>query len=58
MTSAKCYIRHGLLRQLAEKAVMRNLERGCAVLIEKFALGWFNKLRCEDVAIRDPTVEP
>ena len=57
LTSVKCYLALGLLRQLAKKSVIRNPARGCAVLIEKFALGWLKKLLAEDNAIHDPPVQ-
>ena len=54
LTSVQCYQALGLVKCLAKNAVMSNPERGCAVLIEKFALGWIIKLLAEDTAIHDP----
>ena len=53
LTSTQCYKEHGLLKQLAEKAVMYTPGKAAEDLVEKFAVDWFNKLRGEDNAIRD-----
>jgi hypothetical protein len=43
----------GLFKQLAEKCVLPNTEKGVREMAEKFMVSWLDKLLKEDIAVRD-----